>query len=35
MPVKTQLIRFLGLEPLALGALNDRRKARGQRPLKA
>jgi len=32
---KTQLIRFLALEPQALGALNDRRKARGQRPLRA
>ena len=32
---KTQLIRFLALEPHALGALNERRKAKGQRPLRA
>ena len=32
---KTQLIRFLALEPHALHALNERRKTRGQRPLRA
>lgn len=32
---KTQMVRFLAQEPHALGALNDRRKALGQRPLRA
>jgi len=31
---KTQLIKFLALEPAALGALNDRRHAKGLRPLR-
>lgn len=30
----TQLVRFLGLEPAALAALNRRRKERGERPLR-
>lgn len=31
---KSQMIKFLGLETAALGGLNDRRQARGQRPLR-
>jgi hypothetical protein len=30
----TQLVKFLGLEPAALAALNRRRKERGERPLR-
>jgi hypothetical protein len=30
----TQFVRFLGLEPAALAALNRRRKERGERPLR-
>ena len=32
---KTQLVKFLACEPHALHALNERRKAAGQRPLRA
>ena len=30
---RTQFVRFLALEPAALGMLNERRRARGERPL--
>lgn len=30
----TQLVKFLGVEPAALAALNHRRKERGERPLR-
>jgi len=32
---KSQLVKFLALEPVALSQLNERRKARGKRPLRA
>ena len=32
---RSQLVRFLAIEPRALAALNERRKARGQKPLRA
>ncbi|MGB0951728.1 MAG: hypothetical protein ACPG31_00745 [Planctomycetota bacterium] len=31
---KSQLIKFLGTEPAALHALNERRKAKGHKPLR-
>lgn len=32
---KTQLVKFLAVDPAALHALNERRKAKGQHPLRS